>query len=298
MKTINVIVYVLSAILIVAAVSGFLLFNDYQKDQNAKIQSEETRNDALSIKLHQRDSLVNDYLATFNEIDSALRYIKEQEKLLGAQSKDVEFAGDSKKQIVKDIQMVNDLIAKNKEKIADLNKKLKQSGIEIKSLNDKLLSLSQTIEERDRSIEALTAEISKRDQELGELSEIIAKVEDSVQTQKKIIDYQTNQLNKAYIAYGNYKELKEKNILTKDGGFLGLGKIITLNDDLSKDYFTEVDITKAKSFPVFSKEAELITEHPAGSYEWVTENDTITYMMVLNPDEFWKISKYAVVETK
>jgi len=298
MKIKSVIIFSLTAILAVVVVTGYVIFNNYQNEQEAMVKAQEDRNNSLAIKLHQRDSLVNDYLATFNQIEAELSFIKEQEQILDAQSNDPEFKEDDKKQIVKDSQIVNELLEKNKQKIADLEKRLRNSGVEINSLNEKLAMLSQTIEERDKSIESLTATITEKDTEIAQLNEKIATVEDSVEFQQKVIDFQTDQLNKAYIAYGNYKELKEKNILTKDGGFLGLGKTKTLTEDLSNEYFTEVDITKAKSFPVFSEKAELITEHPAGSYEWVEENDTITYMIVVNPDEFWKISKYAVVETK
>ena len=298
MNTKSVIIFGLSALFVVAIASGYFLFTDYQNKQTAKLQFEEDRNNSLAVKLFQRDSLVNDYLATFSQIEAELLYIKEQEKILDAQSKDPEFSDNTKNQIVQDIQLVYSLLEENKQKIAALNKKLKNSGVEIKGLNEKLSMLSQTIEERDKSIEELTTTLFHKDTEINQLIELVAQVEDSVINQQKIIDFQTDQLNKAFIAYGNYKELKEKNILTKDGGFLGMGKTKTLKEDLSNEYFTEVDITREKSFPVFSKDASLITEHPAGSYEWITENDTITYMLVLNPDEFWKISKYAVVETK
>ena len=158
--------------------------------------------------------------------------------------------------------------------------------------------LSQTIEERDQAIETLTGELAVKKEEIAQMNVQIAKIEDSVKFQKKVIDYQVDQLNKAYITYGNAKELKEKHIITKEGGLLGIGATKTLNENISNEYFTEVNISETQSFPVFSTEAELITEHPADSYEWVTENDTITYMIVNNPEEFWKISKYAVVETK
>ena len=297
MKTKSVIIFGISALLVIGVIAGYIFFTDYQKKQEAQLQMKEDRNNTLAIKLHQRDSLVNDYMTTFNQIEKDLQYIKEQENLLGNQSKDPEFTDDKKKQIVRDIQLVNSLIEKNKEKIADLNARLKRSGVEINSLNEKLAMLSETIEERDQAIETLTAELTKKDEQLAELNEEITKIEDTVKFQRKIMEHQVGQLNKAYIAYGNFKELKEKNIVTKEGGLLGLGSTKTLNDDVTNEYFTEVDITTSKSFPVFSKKAELITEHPADSYEWVTENDTITYMIISDPGEFWKISKYAVVET-
>jgi hypothetical protein len=298
MKTKNAIIYGLGATLIIIAIVGFNLFDSYKAKQIAKFQFQKEQIDVLNFTLEERDSIVNDYMAALNQIEADLLFIKKQENILTTQSDDPEFSLDQRTRIVEDIRLVNNLIEQNKEKIAQLSKKLKSSGIEINSLNEKIKLLSQTIEERDVNIEALTVELSKKDTELGILNQMITKVTDSVKFQKNIIDQQTDQLNKAYIASGNYKELKEKNIILKEGGFLGLGKTISLEQDLSNENFTVVDITEMKKFPLHSKEAKLITEHPAGSYEWIEENDTISYMIVLNPDEFWKISKYAVVETK
>lgn len=298
MKTKNVIIYGLGALLVISAIIGFNLFENYNEKQIAKFQLQKEQIEVLHFTLEERDSIVNDYMATLNQIEADIKFIKKQENILETQSNNPEFALDQRTQIVEDIRLVYNLIEQNREKISQLNKKLQKSGIEIKSLNEKINMLSQTIEERDVNIEALTVELSKKDNELGQLNHMLTKVIDSVKFQHKIIETQTNELNKAYIAHGNYKELKEKNIVIKDGGFLGLGKTKSLEEDLSNEYFTVVDVTQTKSFALNSKEAKLITEHPAGSYEWVEENDTITYMIVLNPDEFWKISKYAVVETK
>ena len=298
MKTKNAIIYGLGATLIIIAIVGFNLFDNYKDKQIAKFQFQKEQIDVLNFTLEERDSIVNDYMAALNQIEADLLFIKKQENILTTQSDNPEFSLDQRTRIVEDIRLVNNLIEQNKEKIAQLSKKLKSSGIEINSLNEKIKLLSQTIEERDVNIEALTVELSKKDTELGILNQMITKVTDSVKFQKNIIDQQTDQLNKAYIASGNYKELKEKNIILKEGGFLGLGKTISLEKDLSNENFTVVDITEMKRFALHSKEAKLITEHPAGSYEWIEENDTISYMIVLNPDEFWKISKYAVVETK
>ena len=298
MKTKSVIIFGISALLIMGVIAGYLFFTDYQKKNDAQFALMENQNNALALKLHQRDSLINDYMATFNQIEKDLKFIKEQENILGNQSKNPEFKDDNKKQIIRDIQLVNTLIEKNKQKIADLNAKLKKSGLEVNSLNEKLAMLSETIEERDQAIESLSVELSKKDVQLAELNTQMTQVQDSVKHQKEIINEKVDQLHTAYIAYGNYKELKEKHIVNKEGGLLGLGSTKTLNQDVTNEYFTQVDITKTKSFPVFSKQAELITEHPADSYEWVREGDTITYMIVNNPEEFWKLSKYAVVETK
>ena len=61
--------------------------------------------------------------------------------------------------------------------------------------------------------------------------------------------------------------------------------------------FKQIDITVTKSIPVNSKNAKLISEHPAGSYEFIRDKDKkIESLEIKDPAQFWKISKYAVVE--
>jgi hypothetical protein len=48
-----------------------------------------------------------------------------------------------------------------------------------------------------------------------------------------------------------------------------------------------------------SKKAELITNHPEGSYEFVKDStENIAYLKIEDPLKFWEITNYAVLETK
>jgi hypothetical protein len=59
----------------------------------------------------------------------------------------------------------------------------------------------------------------------------------------------------------------------------------------------QIDITVTKSIPVNSKSAKLISEHPANSYQFIRDKDKkIVSIEITDPAQFWKISKYAVVE--
>jgi hypothetical protein len=107
-------------------------------------------------------------------------------------------------------------------------------------------------------------------------------------------------MNKAYVVSGTYKDLKEKGLLVKEGGVLGMGKKESLQENFSNDeLFTTIDITKTKTIQVNSKTAKLVTEHPTNSYELVKDDaDKIAYIAIKDPENFWKISRYAVVEVK
>lgn len=298
MKTTNVKIFGFSALAVAIIVALSIFFNDYKAKQEAQFTQEQERGNTLAIKLHERDSLINEYLTTFNQIEKDLGFIKEKENLISSQTDDPEFKHDSRQTILEDIQLVNSLIDQNKNKIADLQRKLKKSGIVVSGLNEKMQMLAETIELRDKSIEELKTVLAEKDFQLAELNQQVVEMDSLVNMKNLVIDEKQYELNKAWIAYGNYKDLKEKGIITKEGGFLWMGKNVELKEDFAQDQFEQVDITQTTTIPVNSKKAELITDHPAGSYEWVKDDETIAYMVINDPSEFWKVSKYAVLETK
>lgn len=298
MKTKNVIIGVLVVLIAALAISGGVYFKDYEMKQATMLKLEQDRGNSLSVKLFQRDSLVNDYVETLSQIEKDLLIIKEKENLLDVQSQDPELAQDKKVKITEDIQLIYSLIEQNKKKIADLSRKLKSSGVEIAALNEKVRYLSTVIEQRDSTMLAMNEELGQKDVLIAGLNGKMGELETVVTTQEGLIAEQVTEINKAYFTSGNFKDLAEKGIISKDGGFLGMGKTKSLQNAFSNEYFERIDITMTKSIPVNAKKAELITEHPEGSYEWVEQDELIANLVINDPKEFWKISKYAVLETK
>jgi hypothetical protein len=106
-------------------------------------------------------------------------------------------------------------------------------------------------------------------------------------------------MNKAYLASGSSKDLRDMGIVSKEGGFLGLGRTESIVNNITDSLFAQIDITELKIIPVNSRDAKFVTEHPADSYNFVREgDDQIAYIEITDPAQFWKISRYAVVELK
>ena len=104
-------------------------------------------------------------------------------------------------------------------------------------------------------------------------------------------------LNTAWYTYGSKSELLANGVLTKEGGFIGIGKNTVLKDDFNKSYFNEVKIDEFVEIVMGVKSAKFITSHPTESYELKGE-DKIEKLKILNPDLFWSNSKYLVLEVK
>ena len=100
---------------------------------------------------------------------------------------------------------------------------------------------------------------------------------------------QDKQLNTAYYVFGTKKELQEQNVLQK-------GKV--LQGNFNKNYFTKIDIRVDKEIKLYSKKAELLTSHPAGSYTLKLDAQQQYVLRITDPQKFWGASKYLVVLVK
>lgn len=281
-------------LLIVAGVTGYTL---YTKEQNKQLAIIENQRNLFTDQLTARDSIINDWLLTFDQIENDLVLIKQKENILTVSSSEAELSKDRKTQILEDIKSINELLESNKKKIASLTAQLNKSGGSIKGLQVKIASLETTLKQYETDISELKTSLAQKDIEIGQLNSNVSALALTVTEKDEKITEQINLMNQAYLVSGTYKELKEKGILIKEGGFLGLGRRESLVGDLSDTLFARIDVREIKMIPVNSKNVKLITEHPSDSYEVVQENENlIAYIEIKDPETFWKISKYAVVE--
>ena len=284
--------------LVVLTAAIFLVQNHKKRLQEAS--SFENQKTELAVQLSQRDSIINEWVLAFNEIESDIKKITERENMLSIQSMDPEITQDKKNEIMKEIQIIRELIEQNKKKITSLNSQLRSSGIKIASLQARVDTLDAHIAQRDKDMAALRTELVDRNFEIGQLNEKVGTMEIAIVDKETKITQQTDEMNKAYVVSGTYKDLKEKGLLIKEGGVLGLGRKESLQENFNNDnLFTQIDITETLTIPVNSKDAKLVTEHPANSYALIKDTeDKIAYIEIKDPATFWKISKYAVVEVR
>lgn len=284
-------------ILVAAGTVAWLLYNNHQDEQLALMDSERSSfNEILTV----RDSTLNDWLQTFTQIENDLNTLKQKESLITFSNQgNVEFTTARKEQILQDIKSISMLLDENRKKLASLSAQLRNSGREMKGLQEMIATLETKMLGHETEIAALTNTVGEKDVEIGELNILASELRTTVTEKEVVISNQTAEMNKAYLASGSFKDLKEMGIVSKDGGFLGLGRTESLVNDVTDSLFAQIDITELRLIPVNSRDAKLITEHPTNSYTFVREDDNnIAHIEIKDPEQFWKISRYAVIELK
>lgn len=281
-------------ILLVAAIIGYSLYNRDHKSLLTQIEEQKT---SLTDKITARDSVIGEWISTFDEIEKNIAMIKEKEKVISVNSSNAEISKDKKQQVLEDIKYINTLLEQNKKKIAYLNAQLAKSGGTIKVLQNKIAELEASMKQNENEIAELKTSLVNKNFEVEQLNAQVVVMQDTIAKKDEKIVIQTNELNKAFYVSGTFKELKAKGLLTKEGGFIGLGKTESLTGNLPDTSFVRIDITETKSITLNSKRAKLISQHPVGSYEFMLEKDkTVKSIEIKDPATFWKNSKYAVIE--
>ncbi len=284
--------------LILIATVALVLHSRYTVEKEQQRAQMEMQKQGFNDQLTARDAEINSWMTTFDEIENDMKIIKQKENLLAVKSAGSELSKDKKQQVLADFKYLQTLMEQNRAKIASLNEQLRKSGISIKGLETRIASLETSMKESETQISDLKTTLAGKEIQIVDLNTKVTGLTTTIAAKDETINEQVSEMNKAYVVSGTYKDLKEKGIVAKEGGFLGLGKKEVLSASFSDSSFSKIDLSATKTIPVNSKEAKLITDHPAGSYELIRENNKVAYIEIKDASQFWKISKYAVVEIR
>lgn len=252
---------------------------------NPELDALEAENLRLKSEKETQEQAIDDYVQYFNEVRENLNSIKEKQGLITTQLGGGETL--SEVDLKADVEAIGELMAQNQRKMNQMKKSLKDANIESNQMEQMVMTLSEEVALRNMEIYGLQAELESIDAAYTEIfTAYQEKVEELVIT--------TDELNTAYFTFGTSKELKENGVVTKEGGFIGIGKTEKLKNDFNKSYFTEIDITTLNSIPLGAEKVELLTNHPEGSYS--IEGDKVKEkLVIINSKDFWSVSKYLVM---
>lgn len=260
-------------------------------------EHEKSMTDLSASEQLKRDSLERIYIATLDEIDSNLDEIRERHGMLilGPNSNG-DFIEPKKDQIINNITMINNLLENNRRKIAALEKSLDKYIGGKKELIRSIQLAKEKALIQEESIQELKQLLTERDFKIEELSYTLLNKDNQLSEMSNTNKIQETKLNQAYFAYGTSKQLKEKKIIKEKGGVLGIRRVKLLDENLDKREFTEIDKSKVTSIIMLGKKPKLITIHLKSSYDIKHDSDDVTTLTIKNPEKFWEVSRYLVIE--
>lgn len=266
------------------------------KEYKAPVANSPTvaKDDSLQQIISQRDTQINNMMATMNEIQEGFNEISEAENRVNLIQDDER--ADKASQIKEDIKFIADRMQQNRELIKKLQGQLRDSDFKSQELKKVIANMLRQLDEKDQQLQQLRAELDAKNIHIAELDETISNLNNNVTELKsesdeksQIINNQETQLNTAWYVFGTRPELKDQRILMGDK---------VLQQNFNKNYFTKIDIRVTREIKLYSKSARLLTSHPARSYELTRDNNKMYTLAITNPQLFWSTSKYLVVVVK
>jgi predicted RNase H-like nuclease (RuvC/YqgF family) len=196
----------------------------------------------------------------------------------------------------------NKLIASLSQQVADKDSRIKKYESTVKDLKTRITKYQSDMDALLVEKEALqynlneaTAANNRLTARVDTLGNEIVYISNELENQKQVNIQKENDLNTAYVAVGHYKELRDKNVIQKEGGFLGINKVTTLKGNPNEEVFNEIDIREATVIPVSAKRWQIVTGQDPSSYDLNIVEDRLESIKITDPQKFWKKSKYLVV---
>ncbi len=271
---------------------GLVSCQGVSEDEYEKVVIEK---ELLEAEVHERDSSLNEFFSTLNTIETNLAIIKSKENIISEEtSYSLEGREDVRDRINEDIILIGELMEKNRQLIIDLNQNLRKSNAKVKELENVIARLREQLEEKEVEIMVLKDRLAELNFQVDILTAKVDNLEEEKRLKDKHIAEKTDELNTAYYAVGSRKELVENDIITREGGFLGIGRTSVLQSDFDNSYFTRIDLTRTPEILIIGKDPKIITAHPSDSYTLNQDADNY-YIKITNYNKFWNASKYLVV---
>lgn len=258
----------------------------------------ESRSDSLELVVSAKDSLINAVFADINAISENLALIKSRENL-------ITLAGESEggrrpvEEIDNDIKAIDRLLRENRAKIESLQRsaaQLRKANLRIDGLEKMIADMNRQLAEKKAEVEQLRESLVRMGDEVKSLTEEVAVRSAEVENLSGEKVELQNQLNTVYYIVGAEKELRDAQIINKQGF---IGRTLTVGRNSNFDSFTMADSRLLSEVPVGQKKATLVTSHPEGSYELVTDaNKVVEKLIITDPVRFWESSKILIISCK
>ena len=265
--------------------------------RQAALQTESQR-DSLAVVVGQKDSLINLVFADINAISENLALIKSRENLITV-------AGTSEgsrrpvEEINNDIAAIDRLLQENKAKIASLQHaaaQLRKANLRIEGLEKMIADLNGQLADKRSEIDQLRDELARKGIEVETLTEEVAQRDARVESLSDEKLELQNQLHTVYYIVGSEKELRDAQIINKQGF---IGRTLTVGATPNLDSFTLADSRLLTEIPVGQKRVTVVSSHPEDAYELVTDGDkNVEKLLITDPVRFSESSKVLIVSYK
>ncbi len=283
---------------------GIALVSCVSKQNAERMQGEI---DSLQVAVDDKEAMINDIFASMAVITDNIEQIKQREGIITIEKGEgVDNSAFAK--MSDDLTMIDQLLADNRARIADLEKKaerLKKANAKISGLEKLISELNSQMDSQNKEITKLKSELSDMGlkveslaAEVAQKSEQVDNLEDKKRELEAEVTQKTTQLHTAHYIIAPEKQLISDNIVAKKGV---MGRTPSITESPNMALFTTADTRIMKSVNIGRKGVTVVTSHPEESY-WLVESQDekglIESLVIVDQEKFWSLSKILVISHK
>lgn len=171
---------------------------------------------------------------------------------------------------------------------AELNRIARSRAVDVSSFEETIQKLNGLIEEKEQTILTLRREADV----------MLARIDD-LEGENTVLVEENTELREAYYVVGTRDDLLEKGVIDRRGGFLKIGQKTRIEDLDARHFNTATVETDAVFIGRDVKKMEILSNHRTNPalFRFEERADGV-HLAIDDPEEFWKISRYLIVEVK
>lgn len=268
-----------------------------REQEQASDNSQQAKIDSLERVLKQSNAESEDLTRIIGEIRDGFRQIDDAEGRVTKQNSE----GSDKQAIIESMEFIRQTLQLNKNRINELNQQLRnvnQSNKAAKAAYEMMVEeFNKQIEEKLKEMEQLRQQLADQniiiEEQVEQIDRLNSNVDDlTAQNEEKNrkVAEQDEMIHTAWYVFGTKRELREQKILESGD--------VMRSANANKDYFTKIDTRVTKRIPLYSKSADIKTNHPSDSYTLEKDAQGQYTLRITHPENFWSASKYLVIVVK
>jgi len=185
-------------------------------------------------------------------------------------------------------------VAQSREKIGRLEHVLSASRERVGELEQLVDGLKATLARKEMLVDLLSARADSLQVEVAELEAEALAHRVTIAEQRRTIEQKRRELSTIYYLVGSKSELRDKGVIVERGGLLGIGKTARLTASYDPSLFTPLDVDRERIVQAPSTKVEVLSAHPAGSYE-IRVNADNAEVRIVDPERFRTVKHLVIM---
>ena len=283
---------VMLAALVVVALTGC------DRDSKEQYQQATNTNDSLMTVALQQGNEIYELSTTLRAVSDQLDQINGQLEISNGEDQSLI---DKRNRLMEKLATVQKTIEEKQKSLDELQKKYSAQLGQNKVLKQTIDRLQTEVSGYQQEVSSYKAQVAQNLQQIEELSDtlsmtqqVLAETQEKSEQQQEVINTQDEMLNTAYYIIADKGQLKDLGLLEGNA----LQKKRLTKQGFSVQGFTRIDIRDVEELALGSKKVEVMTIHPASSYELRQQPSGNINLVIKDQTTFWSNSRFLVVKTK